>query len=209
MADDQAISSMYVLLGLNTVDFEKGAADASKTAKDTADSVDKSFGSITEGRGGLVLAEEAIGIRLPRHLNTLIAKMPGVASAFSAMLPIAGAIVAVEIVAKLIEKNEALAIAARKAAVDTANLTIKEGDQVKSLELTNLKLDDQIAKLEGGTKTNRLKEAILEDQGAVDKLASHFATEFQKIDDEILKTVNFTGMFGMSMSAMWQNVENL
>lgn len=206
---DQAISSMYVLLGLNTVDFEKGAADASKAAQRTAGDIDKSFGSVAEGKGGLMLTEEVLGFRFPRHLNSLLAKIPGVASAFSAMLPIAGAIVAGEIITKLIEKHEALAIAIRKAAVDTANLTIKEGDQVKSLELTNLKLDDQIEKLSGGVKTNRLKEALIEDQIAVDNLAARFTAEFQKIDDEILKTTNFTGMFGMSMSAMWQNVENL
>ena len=82
---DEAISSLYVLLGLNTVDFEKGAEDAKRIANRAAGDIDKSFASITEGRGGLMLAEDAIGIRLPRHLNTLIAKIPGVAAAFSAI----------------------------------------------------------------------------------------------------------------------------
>src|SRR5580704_3311231 len=101
MADDQAISSMYVLLGLNTVDFQKGADKAKKIADETAGDIDKSFGSISEGRGGLMLLEDAVGIRLPRHLNSLLAKMPGVAGAFSAMLPIAGVAVAIKVIAEL------------------------------------------------------------------------------------------------------------
>src|SRR6202020_3664137 len=121
---DQALSSMYVLLGLNTVDFEKGANDAKKIAKDTADGIDESFGSIAEGRGGLMLAEEAIGIRLPRHLNTLIAKIPGVATAFSYMLPIAGVAVAVEIIGKLIAKHDELVAAIQKAAIEAQTLAI-------------------------------------------------------------------------------------
>src|ERR1700727_1894699 len=121
---DQALSSLYVLLGLDTVNFEKGANDAKKIADSTAGDIDKSFASISEGRGGLMLAEDAIGIRLPRHLNTLIAKIPGVASAFSAMLPIAGVAVAVEIIGKLIAKHDELVAAIQKAAIEAQTLAI-------------------------------------------------------------------------------------
>jgi hypothetical protein len=185
MADDQALSSLYVMLGLDTVSFEAGADKASKIADRTAGDIDKSFGSIAEGRGGLMLTEEAIGIRLPRHLNTLIAKIPGVAAAFSAMLPIAGVIVAIEIISKLIEKHDALAAAQVKAATESTDLAIKLDDSSKSMELSNLKLRDQIANLEGGPKANRLKEALLESSIAADKLAASFATDFDKINAEL------------------------
>ena len=66
-------------------------------------------------------------------------------AAFSAMLPIVGVIAAIAIIDKLIERHEAAQAAIRKVAIETENLTIKQNDQSKSLELTNLKLDDQIA----------------------------------------------------------------
>src|SRR5580704_9464557 len=117
MADDQALAALVVEMRLNMAKFEDGLNQVTKLTKNTADEVDKSFSSITEGRGGLMLAEEAIGIRLPRHLNTLIAQMPGVASAFSAILPIAGVVVALEIIGKLVTRHEELAAAMQKAAI--------------------------------------------------------------------------------------------
>jgi hypothetical protein len=190
---DQALSSMYVTLGLNTVDFQAGADDAKKIAASTAGDIDKSFGSLTESRHGLMLAEEAIGVRLPRSLNTLLAKIPAVSTAFSAILPIAGIAVGLEIIGKLIEKHDALAVAAHKAATEASNLAIKEDDQTKSMELANLKLEDQVAKLEGRPNTNRLKEALLESGVASDKLAESFVSNFEKVDDGIMKTVGIIG----------------
>src|ERR1700727_604486 len=192
---DQALSSMYVLLGLNTVDFEKGANDAKKIANDTADGIDESFGSIADGRGGFLLAEEAIGIHLPRHLNTLIAKIPGVATAFSYMLPIAGVAVAIEIVGKLIERHDALQAAIAKAAMEATNLALGQDDETRSLQLTNLKLDDQIAKLEHRPSHNYLKEAFLESANAVDKLAEHFAGTFQKNNTELTESTGLWQRF--------------
>src|ERR1700677_5398380 len=75
-------------------------------SQETGEAMDHSF---TESRGGLMLVEESVGVRLPRHLNTLIAQIPGVGAAFAVMLPIAGVALAIEIVAKLIEKHKELA----------------------------------------------------------------------------------------------------
>jgi len=192
---DEAISSMYVLLGLNTVDFEKGAADASKIAKKTSDEIDESFGNLTEGRGGIALASEAIGIHLPRHLQTLLAKIPGVGAAFSAMLPIAGAVVAFEIVGKLIAKHDELAAAIMKAAIEAQALAIREGDVTKSMELANLRMADQIAKLQSGVSNNGLKEALIETSLAADHLAASFNADFEKIDKSIADTTGIMGTF--------------
>src|SRR5580658_3952692 len=128
---DQALSSMYVLLGLNTVDFETGAKAASQTAKDTADDIDESFGKLTESRHGLMVVEEMFGIRIPRSLNTLAAKIPGIGAAFAAILPIAGVALAIEIIGKLIAKHDELAAALSKAKLDAGDMAIKEGDVTK------------------------------------------------------------------------------
>src|SRR5205807_1427074 len=120
-------------------------ADLGGKSQETGDTMDKSF---AEGRGGLMLTEDLIGVRLPRHLNTLIAQIPGVGDLFAKMLPIVGALVFVDIIVKLIEKHEALKKAVQQATDEAANHAVKEADQAKSLEVTNLKLDDQIRKLE-------------------------------------------------------------
>ena len=58
-----------------------------------------------EAKGGLMLTEHLLGVPLPRHLNSLIAQIPGVGAAFAAMLPIVGVMLAITIIAKLIEKH--------------------------------------------------------------------------------------------------------
>src|ERR1017187_8851264 len=60
--------------------------------------------SMREARGGLMMTEHILGVPLPRHLNTLIAQIPGVGAAFAPMLPIIGVVLAITIIAKLIEK---------------------------------------------------------------------------------------------------------
>jgi hypothetical protein len=81
--------------------------------------------SMTKARGGLMLVEESVGVRLPRHLNSLIAGIPGVGAAFQAMLPIAGVLVAIEIISKLIEKHKAAEESMHKLAEASADASIK------------------------------------------------------------------------------------
>lgn len=164
-------------------------ADLGGKAGQAGDKMDSSF---TEGRGGLILTEDLLGVRLPRHLNNLIAQIPGVGEAFAAMLPIAGFLVFIEVIAKLVEKHEALKKAIQQASDEAVNHAAKEADQAKSLEVTNLKLDDQIRKLEHKPAHNYMKEAILETSEAIDRLAAASATDFQKMAQEL---INQTGLW--------------
>ena len=113
------VGALIVKLRAETAEFKsdmgkvKSQLDSLKgKADETGESLDHSF---AESRGGLMLVEESIGVRLPRHLNTLIAQIPGVGAAFAMMLPIAGIAVAIEIVSKLIEKHKELEAASNKA----------------------------------------------------------------------------------------------
>jgi hypothetical protein len=153
MADDQALSSMYVMLGLDTVNFSAGADRASKIADRTAGDIDKSFASISEGRGGLMLAENAIGIHVPSALNTLLSRIPAVQAAFSAMLPILGVAVAIEIIVKLIEHHEKLKEAAEQ-------LKLAEEGVGHTTETVFNGLDKQL--LEAGIKADDLRGKHLE-----------------------------------------------
>lgn len=200
MADDQALAALVVEMRLNMSKFEDGLNQVSKLSKRTADDVDKSFGSLTEGRAGLKLVEESLSISVPKHLNTLLAQIPGVATAFSYMLPIAGVAIAIEIVGKLIEKHEALQAAIRKAALEATNLAINQDDETRSLQLTNLKLDDQIAKLEHKPTHNYLKEAFIESANAMDKLAERFAANFQKMNTDLTESTGLWQRFKSAIS---------
>lgn len=181
------VGALIIKLQAETAQFRedmgkvKGDLDDLKgTSQKTGEGMAASMG---EAKGGLMLVEESVGVKLPRHLNSLIATIPGVGQAFAMMLPLAGVVVAIEIVGKLIEKHDALAAATRKAAEEAENQAISGDDQVKSLQLINLKLDDQIAKLEHKPAHNFLKEAMIETSEAIDKLAAGYAPNFAKMDE--------------------------
>lgn len=141
--------------------------------------------SMREATGGLMMAEHVLGVPLPRHLNRLIAQIPGVGAAFATMLPIIGAVLAVEILEKLITKHEEAAQKIRDTALAAGELAMKEEDQSHSMELANLKLEDQIAKLEGRPGTNRLKESLLETAKEASTLSKEFETDFKSIDKAV------------------------
>jgi hypothetical protein len=104
------VGTLTVDLVANTASFtaDLGAAGNSldnlgKTASAAGASIDH---SMTEARGAIALTGEELGVHIPRHLQTLIAAIPGVGMAFAEMLPIVGVIAAIAIITKLIAKNE-------------------------------------------------------------------------------------------------------
>jgi hypothetical protein len=181
MADDTALAALVVEMRLNMAKFEDGLNQVTKLTKDTADDVDKSFGSISEGRGGLMLTEEALGVRLPRHLNTLIAQIPGVASAFSAILPIAGVVVAIDIIGKLISKHEEVIKKAQEQREAWGNLTDKIREQADALQLENDKLSKTIA-IYSGRSPNLVKVALDEAVVAADKLFNSLKKDVDELE---------------------------
>jgi hypothetical protein len=158
--------------------------------------------SMMEAKGSMMLLGEETGVRIPRHLQTLIATIPGVGAAFSAMLPLVGVAAAIGIVAKLIEKHEKLIESIRKTAIENQNIALSEDNVTRSMEVANLKLEDQIAKLEGRPTNNKLKEALIENQSELIKLANSFDTQFQKIDAAIKTGTSTLGNY-------WQELKNI
>lgn len=163
--------------------------------------------SMYEARGELGLLGEAFGIHLPRHVRSFVAELPGVGAAMSAAFQatavvflLAAFVEGIKKILEFAEASENMRQAWEKAALQLENLTIKEGDHTKSLELANLKLDDQIAKLENRPSSNKLSEALLETSIAADNLAARFSKDFEKMTDSIISTTSFTGQFSQSMS---------
>ena len=201
----ESIGALHVNLSLDGTNFSGGLTKAESAAKNFGKQATSGFagmeGSAMKARGSLMLMSQELGVKIPRHLQRLIVAIPGVGAAFSAMLPLAGIGMAGVILAKLIQKHEDLAIAMRKAADEAENFSIKEMDTTKSMQLANLKLDDQIAKLEGRPTVNKLKEAFLESSIAVDKLEESLSAQFEKMNTAIEKTTGFFHKFWEDLKA--------
>jgi len=189
-------------------DAQKSGADIKRAFDDSSDaalSAGASIGSsMRESREGMKLLEESLGVTIPRGLNSLAATIPGIGAAFSTMLPIIGVIAALDVIVKLIEHHEKLAEAIRKATLEQNDLNVKEIDRTKGIELTNLKLDDQIAKLESRPSSNKLKEALLEASIAADALASSFASSFLKVDEQITDATGLVSKLKEGFTHLWE-----
>ena len=149
------------------------------------------MGGSTEARHAIMLLGEETGVHVPRAVATLIARLGPLQGLLSAAFPIVGAVALIGIIAKVIERHEALAAAQRKLAHDTDDLAIKERDRTAGLQLENLKLEDQIAKVEGRPAKNRLAEALLESKIKADELASALDAIQAKSQETFEKQASF------------------
>lgn len=114
---------------------------------------------VREAKGSMMLLGDEIGIRLPRHLQTFVAKLPGVSKAMSAAFDTIAVIALIDIVVKAGEKITEFVEKHKKAAEELAKAQEAVGQagekayrsledralsaQIKIDELTN----DHVAKL--------------------------------------------------------------
>ena len=113
------VGALIIKLQAETAQFREDMGKVKQDLDELGDKGGKAGESMARGfgeaKGGLKLTEEVLGVSIPRHLNALIVQIPGVAAAFSAMLPIIGVIAAITIIAKLIEHHQQLRDEAEKA----------------------------------------------------------------------------------------------
>src|SRR6266849_5149554 len=85
---------LRINLVANTASFNGPLDKAAQQAKNSARSMQNDLNDIDLGqaRGALHLLGEDIGIKLPRHVQTFIAELPGVGAALEAAFPIAAVI---------------------------------------------------------------------------------------------------------------------
>jgi hypothetical protein len=181
------VGALIIKLQAETAQFRE---DMGKVKQDLADlkpasqEAGEAMGtSMHEARGGLMLTEEIVGVHIPRHLNALIAQIPGVGAVFANMLPIIGVVAAIAIVTELIRKHEEMK---DKAAATRAAYVAFAGGAAESLR----KLQDEL--LQAGMKMDELtgdhaaklqKELQLIDSQTLSKLVS----EFDKLADHVDK----------------------
>jgi hypothetical protein len=143
---------------------------------------------MTEARGSIALLGEEIGIRLPRHVRSFLAELPGVASAMSAAFT-GVAIIAIGValfeagkkVAEFVKKTEE---AAKKNEEAWRNLSSGLHITNDQLQVSNDKLAETIAKL-GGKPQNGLKLALDEAILSADELGKKIDEDTKKLTEQL------------------------
>jgi hypothetical protein len=154
-------------------DIDKAFAKAKDSAKDFKSAMQR---EVKESNASLALLGEELGVRLPRHLRGFVSQLPGVSKAMSAAFAGVAVIAIAEVLVKAAEKAYELAKAfdisgeaAKKNADAWKTLQTSQLRSNEQIELTNAKLDVEIAKLEH-KPVNNLKVALLEAQIAAGSL---------------------------------------
>jgi hypothetical protein len=187
-------------LGSSLEDVAKKAVTGGDSFSGLEAKVDRTQHSMLEARHSVMLLGEELGVHVPRAVSVLISEIGPVGAALELAFPVLGALALAAVVEQLADKSSKLAAELRKTSAETVDLTIKERDQTDSLEVSNLKLEDQIAKLEGRPTTNKLAEALLEVKIKSDEVASSLAAAFTKSDAALEKNLDLIAQIKLSVT---------
>jgi hypothetical protein len=84
--------------------FDATGDSADDAGEEVQEAMGKSSGSVREARGEVALLGEEFGVRLPRHVQTFVAQLPGVGEALESAFAATAVLFIVEAIAKLTEK---------------------------------------------------------------------------------------------------------
>ena len=173
------IGSLIIKLQAETAQFredmgkvKQDLSDLKTPAQEAGESMDY---SMTRARGSLMLVEESVGVHLPRHLNSLIAEIPGVGAAFAVMLPLVGVFAAIAIIGKLIDKHRELKQEAFALEQAQNNLAATIGSAFSSLNDKLLQAGVKADDLRGNHLAALKKELELIDHQSMNELAQSFS----------------------------------
>jgi hypothetical protein len=187
MAVSAKVASAYVDLVARTAAFKAALQDATN---DTKKFSAETRAQMNEAKASMALLGEEIGVRLPRHLRTFVAGLPGVATAMSAAFNAVAVFALIDIVWKAGEKIVEFAEKNEGAAQKNAEAWNKQHDAIalttQEVELSTIKLDNHIAKLEHRPE-NKLAEAIAETAVATARLDEKLQAAI-KDSEELLKS---------------------
>lgn len=186
-----------------TSDIDKAFAKAKASAREMAQAMRK---EVQESKASLALMGEEFGVHLPRHVRTFVATLPGVSKAMSAAFTGLAIIAIADVLVKAAEKAYELAKAldlsgeaAKKNAQAWQSLHQDHKLENEQIELTNAKLEVEIAKLEH-KPVNNLKVSLLEAQVAADQLAKSLQKDIDK-QLELLKAQHGDPTIGKDIQA--------
>jgi hypothetical protein len=165
-------------------DVKNGTEDASRNTRKMAQDMSQ---QTQEAKGTLMLLGEEIGVHMPRHLTTLIAKIPGVGTALQAAFTSVAVLAMIEVIAKVIEKIGEM----RQKAEDAAKALKESGevgpDSILKINESILSLDAQLAELSGNYLQALLDKLDLIDKQNLDDLVNEFEKVQKAADDALDK----------------------
>lgn len=153
--------------------------------KKAGDDVNEGLSKIDTGeaRGGIMVLGEEIGVHLPRHVQALIATLPGLGAAFSLAFPI----LAIVAVGKAIEEFVQKADEAKKKLEEQAHAAVEASSSIKEhadqLTIDNHKLEDQLAILQKKPTSNGITTAADEAEKAMEKLIDETQKAIDKLQE--------------------------
>jgi hypothetical protein len=183
------LGSLQINIDGNTASFTDAMTKAEAKAKASAAEIKRAIQQeIKESNASLALMGEEFGVHLPRHVRTFVSSLPGISKAMAtaftglAVVAIGDALVkAGEKAFQLAAALSKLSDAAKKNADQWRGLQLQQQQSNDQLDLTNAKLEVEIAKLEH-KPVNSLKVSIDEARVAADQLA---ASLHKGVEEEI------------------------
>jgi hypothetical protein len=183
----QPVWTLSVDLQTKTATFQSGLADAAKAArssfteiKDGANEMGRETGySMTEARHSVMLLGEEFGIHLPRALTSFIAGLGPIGTALQAAFPFLAIAAGVTLLIEHLEKMKSAAEQIGEKAAAWQKLTDANEEYGDSLRVTNERLKQELAALNGGM-TNSLAMALKEASVQADQLAGHLQEDLDK-----------------------------
>jgi hypothetical protein len=183
----QPVWTLSVDLQTKTATFQSGMADAAKSArgafteiKSGADEMGRATGgSMMEARHGVMLLGEEFGVHLPRGVTTFLASLGPVAGVMEAAFPFLAIIAGVTLLIEHLDKMKSAAAQIGEKAAAWQKLTDANETYGDSLRVTNERLKQELAALNGGM-TNNLAIALKEAAVQADQLAGHLQEDLDK-----------------------------
>ena len=195
-----AAGKVNIVLSVNQANFSAGMAEAQreldKFAGKTKAAGHGTVSSMQAASASIRLLENPLGSNI-RAIERLISQSKVLSNVMKAAFPLVGAIAIGGMIAKLgaevaafIKKIQEMPKAIQQG-FDALNLSARTTND--ELDLTNARLANQIAKLQGKPQNN-LKTALYESRVEADKLATSLARDAKSVND--LLTQNKIGMLG-------------
>jgi hypothetical protein len=189
MANQQKVAEILVELKANMAQFKAAMGEATAITKQFSAQTRAEMG---EAKASMALLGEEIGIKLPRHVRGFVAELPGVAKAMSLAFDTIAVFALISIVVEAGKKVYEFAEKASEAAKKNAEAWEKQHNTaettVADLDLANIKLENQLAKLEHKPQ-NKIAEAIAETTAATAKLNTQLLATITSAQ-ELLKASN-------------------
>src|SRR6267154_12298 len=111
------IGQVDINLRMSLAQFKKDVQDGTDAVRSgTKGMADDIKANTFEARGTLMLLGEEIGVHIPRHLQRMIAELPGVGPALATAFSSVAVLAAIEVIAKVIEKIQKYREEAQKTA---------------------------------------------------------------------------------------------